>query len=363
MLFIRCKTPLVLLLLAFSFGMTGPLTGFGQKLQVCASTPDLADIALQVGGEDVEVFSFARGPQDPHDLVLRPQLIRRAADADLLLLVGRGIEHAWIDTLLDRSGNSKIQEGGPGHLDLGLNAAVIGEQTGIDGESSGPGQSAAAVDGVRDVHLEGNPHYLLDPIEGLRAAREIAVRLGEIKPEKSTAFMNRFEQFMKQLIGLIAGEEAAAACNPASLSELRSGEDYDNWYQQEIVNSLSGGISGLTGRLEAASRRPVVGDHDLWAYFSRRFSLEVAGYIEEHPGIPAAPGHMQKLIRTMKDQGVGIILKSTWFSSRPVRMVSRASGAEVVEMAHQTQAVEAAGNYLQLMEYNITQLVSAFTER
>ena len=48
-------------------------------LRVVATTPDLAGLTREVGGDDVSLTVLAKGPQDPHFVEPRPSLMRSAS--------------------------------------------------------------------------------------------------------------------------------------------------------------------------------------------------------------------------------------------------------------------------------------------
>jgi len=52
----------------------GPAAAAG-KLNVVASTQDLASLATEVGGDRVNVLSIARGYQDPHFVEAKPSFL------------------------------------------------------------------------------------------------------------------------------------------------------------------------------------------------------------------------------------------------------------------------------------------------
>src|SRR5690349_2660794 len=95
------------------------------KLNVVATTEDLASIAREVGGDRVSVEAMARGYQDPHNVEAKPSFILKLQKADLLILVGRELEIGWLPPLITQSRNSKIQVGGPGYLDASQHVKVL----------------------------------------------------------------------------------------------------------------------------------------------------------------------------------------------------------------------------------------------
>ena len=92
------------------------------KLNVVATTEDLAAIAREVGGDHITVDSIAKGYQDPHFVEAKPSFILKLQKADILILVGRDLEIGWLPPLIQQSRNSKVQVGADGYLDASLQA-------------------------------------------------------------------------------------------------------------------------------------------------------------------------------------------------------------------------------------------------
>src|ERR1700745_1345263 len=104
------KSKICLALLIGFFVMS--LSGYAQgKLNIVATTEDLAAIAREVGGDQVSVDSIAKGYQDPHFVEPKPSFILKLQKADLLLVVGLDLEIGWLPPLITQSRNGKIQKG------------------------------------------------------------------------------------------------------------------------------------------------------------------------------------------------------------------------------------------------------------
>src|SRR5436190_23578202 len=116
------------------------------KLNIVASTEDLASIARVVGGDSVTVESVARGYQDPHFVEAKPSFILKLQRADLLIVVGLELEIGWLPPLITQSRNGRIQVGGEGYLDASQNVRKLEIPTGTITRAMG------------DVHPLGNPH-------------------------------------------------------------------------------------------------------------------------------------------------------------------------------------------------------------
>ena len=88
----RCLVSLVVLVGA----LASAVAAHARPLRVATTTPNLGSIARAVGGEEVEVTTFARGGQDPHFVEPRPSFIRVLSRTDLFVMVGLQLELGWV---------------------------------------------------------------------------------------------------------------------------------------------------------------------------------------------------------------------------------------------------------------------------
>src|SRR6478672_3435440 len=158
------------------------------KLNVIATTEDLAAIAREVGGDHVTVDSIAKGYQDPHFVEAKPSFILKLLKADILILVGRDLEIGWLPPLIQQSRNSKVQVGGEGYLDASLQARILEIPQGQITRAEG------------DVHPLGNPHYWLDPENGKIVAKEVFDKLVKFRPNDRAYFEQHLNDFNTRLI-------------------------------------------------------------------------------------------------------------------------------------------------------------------
>jgi len=68
----------------------------GAALRVVASTPDVADMARQIGGDRVAVQTIAEGGQDPHKVPVKPSFVTKLNRADALVVNGLGLERPQV---------------------------------------------------------------------------------------------------------------------------------------------------------------------------------------------------------------------------------------------------------------------------
>ena len=157
------------------------------ELRVVTTTPDLAAITRAVGGEAVEVTAIARGYQDPHYVEAKPSYMRRLSRADLLIYNGLELEIGWLPLLVQGSRNRRVLPGSDGILDASRGLAILEVPAGEVDRSMG------------DIHPQGNPHYALDPRNGLRISAAVAARLQRLAPERSEEFERGLAAFKADL--------------------------------------------------------------------------------------------------------------------------------------------------------------------
>ncbi len=279
------------------------------KLYIVTSTTDLAALAQEVGGERVDVESIARGYQDPHFVEAKPSFLLKLKKADLLIVVGLQLEIGWLPPLITQSGNPKIQVGAPGHLEASQFAEILEIPT------------TQVTRAMGDVHPLGNPHYWLDPQNGLRIARGIEQKLAAMRPDDTAYFAQRLQAFSQRL----------------QQAEQRWEEQTKPYREHKVVTY-----------------------HRSWPNFAKRFGLDVVGYVEPRPGIPPSPGHTVELIRFMKRENVKVILVEPYFDLKTPNAVARETGAQVVVLLPSVGGEKEVTDYFKLFDYDIALLLKAF---
>ena len=293
---------LIALLLA-----TVPVRAQG-KLNVVATTEDLAAIAREVGGDRITVEAIARGYQDPHFVEAKPSFILKLQKADVLVVVGRELEIGWLPPLIQQSRNAKIQQGAEGYIDASLQAQILEIPTGQVTRAMG------------DVHPLGNPHYWLDPENGKRIGKEIADKLSQLRPNDRATFEQRLADFSSRI----------DAAEKKWLAEMAP-------------------YKGLK----------VVTYHRSFPNFAERFGLDIIGYVEPRPGIPPSPQHTLDLINEMKRQNVKIVMVEPYFDLKTPNSIGRETGAQVLVMPPSVGGTKEVSDYFKLFDYDINLLVEA----
>jgi zinc/manganese transport system substrate-binding protein len=310
-----------------------------EALRVVATTPDLADLTREVGGDAVRVTSLAKGPQDVHFVEPRPSFVKELHDADLLVRVGLELESGWLPALLDAARNPKLQPGAPASLDA--SAAIVPREV-----------PQGRVDrSLGDVHPYGNPHYLPDPLNGLRVAGAIRERLSELRPDEASGFAARHDAFAARLIERLVGPDLAARSPPAAIAAAVEAGRLD-----ALLAESGAPLGGWLASIGTGPRVKAVEDHRAWVYLAERFGLELVAALEPLPGIAPTTRHLQDVVARMRAEGVSLVLATAYFSPRHAEFVARETGARIAELAHQVGSRPGCNDYLATVDHNVRAL-------
>lgn len=313
---------------------------------VVATTPDLGSLCRAVGGDLATVTSLARGPEDPHFVEARPSMVRSLRTAEVLVEVGRELEIGWLSVLVDAARNGAIGNGAKGRIDASSAVRLLGVPTGTVDRSQG------------DVHAQGNPHFLVDPLCGLQVAALLRDRFTALWPAERERFAANFTKLREQLAVAMVGAELAAkydhdaerlalAFGAGRLEQvLRDGGDL-------------GRLGGWFGAMAPLRGTPVVADHDVWPYFAERFGVRVVGFLEPKPGVSPTTAHLEELAGRMRDEKVRAILASPFFPPQHAERLQRATGAKILPMLHQAGAMPGVDDYVPFVDANVRALVTA----
>jgi zinc/manganese transport system substrate-binding protein len=276
------------------------------KLNVVASTSDLASIAEYIGGDKINATSIVDGRSDPHFVEVLPNYMVMVSRADLYLKVGLGLDF-WAQPIIDGSRNGKLKI-----IDCSEGVEVLGKPGGAVNASMG------------DVHAEGNPHYQLDPADGFIMARNIEAGLINADPANATAYEIGLKNFEDRLKSKIT-----------------------QWQKDgQPLNGLQ-----------------IITFHDSWPYFSRAFGINIVGFIEPKPGIEPTASHTADIIDMMKKRNVKVIGMEPYFSNKAPKVIAAATGAKVVELPQMVGGSPGTDDYFALFDTLLARLTASLENK
>jgi len=282
-------------------------TAQARSLQVVTTTSDLASIVESIGGSKVSVRNLVKGNRDPHFVEVRPSMVTKVRDADLFVIVGMDLD-IWARSLLEAARNPNVRPGGVGYLDTSTRIARL-EVPEVEVDPS-----------MGHLHVWGNPHYWLDPLNAERIAEEAAGTLSKLSPEDAAYFESNLAAFREVL--------------KKKMEEWRS---------------LLGPFRGC--RLATY--------HRSWPYFLSRFGLESAGELEPKPGVPPTPAHLQEIVRSVPEREIRLILTEVFYDQNSAKFVSEKTGIPAITVANSVGGTAEAKDYVSMIDAIVKSVAEA----
>lgn len=279
------------------------------ELRVVTTTPTLADIVRQIGGPHVRVDSIMRGPESSHNVVPKPSHMMKLRRARLFIHSGLDGE-LWAPLIAKGARKRRLLPGGEGNVDVSKGITL--KQVPKRGELSRA---------QGDIHVFGNPHYVLDPLNVILIARTITDRLKREDAAHAELFEHNYADFARRL--------------------------------RELTDRL-------TARMRPYRGAGVATYHRTWPYFLDRFGLVKVAEVEPKPGIAPGPQHLSACIHRMQEAGARIIIIETFNPKKDADFVAARAGGRTVVLAHEVHALPECSDTFRLFEHNISALIRAF---
>jgi zinc/manganese transport system substrate-binding protein len=281
-----------------------------KKLRVVATTPDLAALAREIGGDAVEVVALAKATEDAHFVDAKPSYLVALNRADVLIEGGAELELGWLPPLLDNARNTKIASGAPGRIVASHGIRLLEVPTTFD-RSRG------------DVHALGNPHFLLDPVNVKTVVANMADHFAQVDPSSAAMFRTNLDRFNRTLDSKLA-----------------------EWTRQ----------------LAPYRGAPIVTYHRDFVYLAHRFNLDILETLESKPGIAPSPAHLATVISAMKARHAGVIIVQPYQNRRTAETVARQTNAIVLDISQQPGAIANTDTYFAMMD-NLVRTLAAALEK
>ncbi len=290
--------------------ISGRPAPIAHKLNVVATTPDLAALAREIGGDRVEVTALAKPTEDPHFVDPKPSYLIALNRADVLIEGGAELELGWLPPLLDNARNSRIASGSPGRIVASQGITMLEIPATFDRANG-------------DVHSMGNPHFLIDPVDVRIIVAQIATHFAQLDPASAAVFRANLDQFDRTLDTKYAGWRA-------QLAPYRGAK--------------------------------IVTYHKDFVYLAERFGLDIVETLEPKPGIAPSPAHLAQVISTMRAQHARVIIVQPYQNRRTAETVARQTDGLVLDISQQPGAIPNTTSYFDLMDHVVTTIASALEQ-
>lgn len=269
-------------LIAALFSMA-PAALAKERLQVLVSFSILADMVVNVGGDDVEVTALVGPDSDAHAYSPRPIDARAVSQADLVVFNGLNFE-GWMERLVKASDHR-----GP------VVVATAGVEERLEqAAAEHEGEDEAQDDHGHEGHDHGgkDPHAWQDLGLGEVYVDNILAGLIEADPDNEAAYRQRAERYRADIAAVHAELQQMLAEIPDTAPVITSHRAFDHFARAYHLTFLS--PVGLSSEAEPsaadlAALVEVIRDNDIRALFHENMtSRALLDQLAEETGVPVA---------------------------------------------------------------------------
>ncbi|HEX3408725.1 MAG TPA: metal ABC transporter substrate-binding protein [Candidatus Binataceae bacterium] len=271
-------------------------------VKVITTTTDLASLATTIGGDKVEVEALVPSGFNADMYSPRPSDLFKIHQASLFIQIGLGLEE-WARDLVNEANNENLVK-----AQVSTGIALLDVPQGHVDYSFG------------DIHPYGNPHYQLDPEAGRQMARNVLSALVYVDPADKDYFKQNLAAFEAQLTAAEAKWTAAMA--PYAGAKF-------------------------------------IPYHESWDYFARAFKLKIPEAIESKPGFPPSPSRVEEVIRSVRTDGVKLIVTEPYYDVSVAQLISQQAGIPYLNLYIDVGGTAAQKDYISTIDYIVSQFVKA----
>lgn len=271
------------------------------KLRVVASFSILADMAKNIGGEDVEVTSLVGPDGDAHVFQPTPLDIKTLSKADLILMNGLGFE-GWMDRLIGASGTKA--------------AAVVA--------STGVSPRLTREDGKQIT----DPHAWQDLSNGRIYVKNIAEALTRALPHKAKNIRKRADDYTAQMMRL----------------DIDTRAKFDAFPRE---------------------RRIIITSHDAFGYFGDAYGVTFFAPLGINEEADPSAYDIARLIKQIKQNGIKTVFIENMTNPKMLKQIGKEANATVGGTLYSDALSPPEGDaptYLALFGNNASKFVDALAK-
>ena len=321
------------------------------KLRIITTLTTYADITRAIAGDRAEVTPIADPNENVHHVQPKPSLVMLAKRADMLVTTGLDLE-LWLPPLMDKANNPRIASGSPGFVAVSPGIKMLDVP-----------QTLSRSEG--DSHVFGNHHIWTEPANALVIGRNILTGLRRLDPANADYYEERFAAWRESLMRAYVGDELVELLGTELLVDMdREGELWPFLNSQSYQGRpLIERVGGWLRQTMPIRDQEMICYHKQWSYFTRSFGVKCVEYVEPKPGIPPTPRHVARVIRTIGDRNIPVLLAVSYYDRDQIETVAERTGAKAVIVPLSVDAAPNTETFIDLMSLWVNELTRAFPER
>ena len=297
----------LLIVMALALAACGQSSDEGEtgRLKVVTTVSPITSITENIGGTRIDLEGVVPEGVNSHTFEPAPSVAALLSQADLIILNGLFLEEPTLE--MARA-----------NLKSGAEILSLGDMT-ISREDWLFDFSFPESDG------HPNPHLWPDPILALKYAELVRDALSSADPDNAEYYSENLEKFDQRI--------------------------------RELDDKIRTVVSTVP-----QENRKLLTYHDSWAYFAKRYGMQVVGAAQPSDFAEPSSREVARLIEQVKDQRIPAIFGSEVFPSDVLETIASESGAKYVDQLRDDDLPGGPGDprhsYLGLMLQNMEIMVS-----
>jgi ABC-type Zn uptake system ZnuABC Zn-binding protein ZnuA len=288
-------------LLLAACGQAASSPSAASPTSVLTTTTFLADITRNIAGDHLKVESLLPVGTDPHSYEPVPGDVAKINQSKLLIINGLEYEH-FLDPLLKNAG---------------------GERTIF---TASDGLKPNTMENEEGSGMVNDPHMWLDPTRVVTYVENIRKALTNFDPGGAAVYQSNADAYTAKL------------------------KDLDTWSKEQVAQI-------------PAEKRLLVTNHDALGYFAEHFGFTIIGAVLPSVSSDASTsaGQLAKLVDQIKASGAPAIFLDEVENPALAQQIADETGVKIIDDLHVESLTDGppAGTYLDMMKYNVTQIVNA----
>jgi ABC-type Zn uptake system ZnuABC Zn-binding protein ZnuA len=338
-------------------GCAGAASGTGpadDRLEIVASTTQLADITRELVGDEAQVTSLLQPGASAHSFDPGPAALAALASADLLVVNGAGLE-SWLDGTVEASGFEGTLVDTSTEIDL-LEAVEDPHEGHDHAEESGHGEESGHAEeeaGHEGESAEEHAEHADEAGHEGESAEEHAEH-GDVDPHVWTDPANAILQ-AEAIRDAVAAADPDADIDASADAYIERLTELEQWMRASIEQV-------------PVEERLVVTTHDTFGYLERAFDVQVIGTVlpSLDDSADASAAHIDELVAEIRETGAPVVFSENAIDPQLAAMIAREAGVELRQgedaLAADALGAEGSptGTYIGSQIHNTTAMVTAW---
>ncbi len=283
------------------------------KVNVVTTLPDYGVVAKIIGGDTVNVFSIVQTAEDAHHVRPKPSFVAKVKNADLFVTTGLDLE-LWVPSLLNRASNPKVRSGQIGYVAAADGIPLIDKPKNLSHSEGG-------------LHVYGNPHITTSPINMIYVAKNIAIGLAKVNPDKKDFYESQYKKFKQNMVNKIFGKALPELLGNDLIIKMAEKGTLISFLKSKNMTDKLGGWFKEALPLYGSK---IVTYHKSWGYLQKLLNLQLIETIEVKPGVPPTPKHVFNVVKKIKEHKINYIIGASYFPEYKMKNVAEKTGVKLV---------------------------------